>query len=325
MRRLLLLLLPLLALFSCDNKIDARGHVGILFPDKSSSSRWINEANALSTMFVYSNYTVSVGLTGDVSEQAGYIKSLTSMQCRYLVLASLATNSQDINNALVEFRAAGGKVLCYDRLQNTPNVDYYITVMPQDVGALQAPYVAKVPRGSKIEFISGPTADDNSIGFFNGAMATLKTNLDAGYFSTASGKTTFEQTAMADWTTQSAKTYTAELLSRYYPDRDMPAAFLVANDEQAQGVVEALKLHINGIVDFPVITGQDNTLLARERIKNGEQTMTVNKFSNKYVTETFAIINDYWVAGKAFPDNQYKYNGIMCTKINPISVDKTNI
>ena len=68
-----------------------------------------------------------------------------------------------------------------------------------------------------------------------------------------------------------------------------PDLVLAANDNLAQGAIEALKEA--GITDMPVITGQDYTTMAQANIKDLSQTMTIDKNLNDMAYNTGLIIN----------------------------------
>ena len=64
---------------------------------------------------------------------------------------------------------------------------------------------------------------------------------------------------------------------------------LAATDNQAQGAIEALEEA--GITKMPIITGQDNTAMAQANIKNGKQTMTIDKNLKEMAYNTAMIVN----------------------------------
>ena len=74
-----------------------------------------------------------------------------------------------------------------------------------------------------------------------------------------------------------------------YGEGECPDMILAATDNQAQGAIEALEEA--GITDMPVITGQDDTAMAQSNIKNGKQTMTINKNLKDMAYNTAMIIN----------------------------------
>lgn len=330
MKKLFLLFVSFFVFVSCSKPSEPVAYVGIIFPDEPGVERWKEESSVLGNMFWLNNYALTIGMADNAVIQAYYIRQLTSMDCQYLILASIDTKSEDINTALAEFRLNGGKVLCYDRMQITDNVDYFVSVMPDDIGAMQAATITALPAiaGSSVEFVSGPQTDSNSELIFNSAMQAIVPLLDAGDWTIGSSRNTFGQTSLVDWSAATAKKYTLALLAQYYGKNSMPRAFLAANDEQANGVAQAIEEYYDTAVDgfaWPVITGQDNTAAARLRIVAGKQTMTINKNPAQYVRSSYEVINDYWVAGLDFPATHPSYNGVLCTRIKPIKVDKSNI
>ena len=68
-----------------------------------------------------------------------------------------------------------------------------------------------------------------------------------------------------------------------------PDMILAANDNLAQGAIEALEEA--GIATKPVITGQDNTAMAQANIQSGKQTMTIDKNLKDMAYNTAMIVN----------------------------------
>lgn len=62
-----------------------------------------------------------------------------------------------------------------------------------------------------------------------------------------------------------------------------------AADNASQGAIAALEEA--GITNMPVITGQDNSVKSQEYIKNGKQTMTIDKNLKEMAYNTAMIIN----------------------------------
>ena len=74
-----------------------------------------------------------------------------------------------------------------------------------------------------------------------------------------------------------------------YGTGQCPDMILAANDNLAQGAIEALEAA--NITAMPVITGQDNTAMAQTNIKDGKQAMTIDKNLKDMAYNTAMIIN----------------------------------
>ena len=75
-----------------------------------------------------------------------------------------------------------------------------------------------------------------------------------------------------------------------YQGLQLPDMILAANDNLAQGAIEAMALAGHPLF-IPVITGQDNTVMAQENIKNMLQAMTIDKNLTDMAYNTALIIN----------------------------------
>ncbi len=104
-----------------------------------------------------------------------------------------------------------------------------------------------------------------------------------------------------------------------YAAGERPDMVLAANDNLAQGAIEALTEA--GITDMPVITGQDNTTMAQASIKAHRQTMTIDKNLNDMAYNTGLIINSL-IAGSPVQTSQ-RISGIpvLYSKITLMTID----
>ena len=138
-----------------------------------------------------------------------------------------------------------------------------------------------------IEILEGPQTDVNAKDYYDGAMELLKKYFDNGIV-VKSGKTTYNDVKADSWTVADGKKAMQDRLSSYGAGQ-CPDMILAANDNLAQGAIEALQEA--GITNMPVITGQDNTATAQTNIKNGKQTMTIDKNLKDMAYNTAMIVN----------------------------------
>lgn len=256
------------------------GSVAVVFPSEISNTHWSEEQNVMINYFTALNLEVyySRAADGDGALQAKQIKQMQDWGVKNMVLVSSDTYSQAIIDALDAYVAAGGRVICYDRLQqNSSSVLAYVSSSYKTIGEMQITAFDKFVQGYKIEMISGPAYDVNAKTMFESASKVFSPFLSSGTWICPSGRTTYEQTKIDDWSKDKAYEYTKALLSAHYQSKPLPDAMLVANDALAAGVVQAIKEHSPDLVKFPIITGLDNSEDAWKRIVLGEQTMTIYK------------------------------------------------
>lgn len=171
------------SLLSCTKKTEPVGRVAILFPVHTDDVRWKEEAESLQSYFLLANFTVSMGFaaTADGEDgQAFQIDKVRSFGCNYLILASMDVESRAINDALAAFCAAGGRVVCYDRLQrSTPNVGYYVGAVTTDAKVLKDDPKVETVSDQYVKatfnlvynvWVGGRSLPSNTPTVFNGAI-----------------------------------------------------------------------------------------------------------------------------------------------------------
>ncbi len=164
----------------------------------------------------------------------------------------------------------GVPVICYDRIiTNTQNVDYYAAINPRKLGELQGQFIADHAKPGAIMLFAGAPDDSNSIHYFEGALEKIQPKIDDGTLKVIGGNT-FEQCVTESWLPEKAQAR-AENIIAGNPDATVTAV-LSPNDGLAGGIIQALKS--NGVTDY-VISGQDAEIAAIQRLKTGEQSMTV--------------------------------------------------
>ena len=139
-----------------------------------------------------------------------------------------------------------------------------------------------------LEILEGPETDINAKDYFEGAMELLKKYIDGGQLIVKSGKKTYNEVKAESWEIEDGKDAMEDRLS-YYAEGERPDMVLAANDNLAQGAIDALTEA--GFAKMPVITGQDNTKMAKANIKNRKQTMTIDKNLKDMAYNTGLIVN----------------------------------
>lgn len=275
--------------------------VAVFMPTHTYVARWQEDKaglkSSLETQWVdYKFFMVEEDANGAV-EQANQIKMAVKDGYKTLIIIPVDYNVLNSEKALAN--AADCNVICHDRLiMDNPNVDYFSTSNLQDVGKLQAEclidaFEASGKTSMTLEMLAGPSADFNSEQFFLGADSLLSPYIAQGKMVVRSGRTTFEQVSIGQWNENVARDTMLSILNAYYPGGQAPDLILAANDMCATGSIEALETLNPSISAYPVITGQDNTTAARQNIKIGKQTMTIDKSISSICVCTAGVAKAY--------------------------------
>ena len=217
----------------------------------------------------------------DSNQQNNDIQAMIADGVNVLIIAAI--DGETLTQTLADAKDAGIPVIAYDRLiMNTDAVSYYVSFDNYTVGVLQGEFVKNTldldnaAGPFNIEFTAGDPADNNAGYFFNGAFDTLKPYIDAGKLVVPSGKTTFEQVATPNWSTDTALENMQNTLASYYSDGTVLDIALCSNDSTALGVAQAITSDYAGS-NKPIVTGQDGDIANLRNIVDEIQTMTVYK------------------------------------------------
>ncbi len=198
----------------------------------------------------------------------------------------------------------GVPVICYDRMiMNTPNVDYYVAINPRRLGEFQGQYIADHAKPGAIMLFGGAPDDSNSIHYFEGALAKLKPRLDSGDLVIIGGDA-YAQCVTEGWLPEKAQARAENILAAN-PNATVTAV-LAPNDGLAGGIIQALKA--NGVTDY-VITGQDAEVAAIQRLKTGDQSMTIFVSSKKNL-ENMVDLAVKAAKGEKVDTNGFLNNGV---------------
>ena len=156
-------------------------------------------------------------------------------------------------------------MISYDRLIKNVDGELYVSRQVVKIGGMQAQYALdRVPKGNYI-LIGGSQTDNNALQLRKGQMAVLQPAIDRGDI-----KIVADQYAR-DWLPSEAHRITEDALTKSGNDVQ---AIVASNDGTAGGAVSALPPNLVGKV---LVTGQDATLEACQRIVEGRKTMTIYK------------------------------------------------
>ena len=285
----------LLAL-ACTKDNSNEKKVAVLLPDASIIDRWTTDkANLETAMAKYgfnTTFYVAPETEAGAAQQVEQLREAIQLGARFIVLTSI--DYKKINESGLLAKHPEVKVVCHDRfVLDNPNIAYISSTDTKEIGRMQALFLlnhfhASGATSMTIEFLEGPETDVNAKDFFEGAYDYLKKYIDSGQLVVKSGKTTYAQVKSDSWLIADGKKAMQDRLASYGAG-ERPDMILAANDNLAEGAIEALGLA--GITDMPVITGQDNTAMAMSNIKHGKQAMTIDKNLQDMAYNTAMIIN----------------------------------
>ena len=286
-------------LTSCSDNDDNKGNnqkkVAVLLPDNSRIERWgIDKANLEAVMTSYgfnTTFYVAPETAEGAIQQVEQLKKAINDGAKYIVLTAI--DYKKINESGLLEQHPDVKVVCHDRfIMDNPYVAYLSSADTKEIGRTQALFLLNYFHASgktsmTLEILQGPETDVNAKDYYDGAMELLKKYIGNG-LEVQSGKKEYAQVKGDSWNVADGKKAMQDRLTAYSTS-DCPDMILAANDNLAQGAIEALKEA--GVTTMPVITGQDNTATAQDYINKGWQTMTIDKNLKDMAYNTAMIVN----------------------------------
>ncbi len=306
-----ILFLVALNSYSQDKKL-----IGFLMDD-FNSSRWKHDSSIFAKKIRASGNDIAIRIC-DSDTALQHRQAIELIDAGVDVLVIVPANS--IAAAAIVYTASSKKipVIAYDRLILNCPLDYYITFDGEKVGELQAEYILKKTNyAGSIMIMNGPEYDINSLLFKQGQMKALKPYIDKG-----SIKLVYDQ-FLSEWTSMEAYMEANDFLATYNGSVD---GIIAANDELAQGIIEALTVFREG--EKIPITGQDATVTAYYNILDNFQGMTVYKPIDSLATQAAELACT--LAHKKIPHYtpSVSFNGnrnVPFIKLQPIAITKENI
>lgn len=280
---------------SDDNNVKNQ-KVAVLLPEASVIDRWaVDKRNLETVMNQYgfnSTFFTAPETEEGALEQVDQLESAIKDGAKVIVLTAI--DYKKINESGLLEQYPDVNVVCHDRfILDNPHVAFISSTDTKEIGRMQAMFLlnhfhSTGATSMTIEFLQGPDTDINAKDYFEGAMALLKKYIDGGQLIVKSGKKDYNMVKAESWEIEDGKAAMEDRLS-HYSAGECPDMILAANDNLAQGAIEALTEA--GISDMPIITGQDNTTQAQTNIKNGKQTMTIDKNLKDMAYNTGLIVN----------------------------------
>ena len=247
---------------------------------------------------------------GDITKQKEQINYLIGEKVDVIII--VPTDSKALSEEVKKAKAAGIKVIAYDRMIANSDVDLYMTFDNEEIGHLMAKRVKEeVPWEGKVVLIMGAPNDSNVVVIDETINEVLKNeHLSIIY-----------KTYADNWQREEAFKVTAQLLNQGHEINGI----ICGNDDLAGEAIKALaeKCKAGNVT----VIGQDADLAACQRIVEGTQDMTVFKD----VTKLAEKAAEYAVAmgnGEELLMNETIFDGtydIPCYTLSPIEVTKENM
>lgn len=302
--------------------------IGVSLPETNTSYRWDNQDKpALQNDIKAALPGVNVlynNAGGDATVQQQQVETMITQGACILVVAP--HDSKAAAAIVTEAKQKNIPVISYDRLINSGDLTAYVSFDNVAVGKLQGQYIAQhyqqyvsMNGNNNTVLINGAQTDNNALLFKQGLHEAVDS-----LFSNNSLKNVYEQ--FTDWTGPVAETDIEAALSQ---TNNKIAIAYVANDDMANSVITALKIH--HLDKKVLVTGQDASITGIQNIMTGLQAMTVYKAINKEAQATAdvvkAIVNGQAVTGVASTTTKEPVSGVNVPTValTPVSVDKSNI
>jgi len=249
--------------------------IGVILPETATSARWANaDAPAIKAECVKKNLNCTIqNANGDTAAEKTIADTMIKTDhVQVLLLASIdSTTGAAVHT---EAKAAGVKIIDYDRLVTGNSPDYYVSFDNVKVGVAQGTALAAAVTAQKITspdvaILDGAPTDNNATLFNQGYMSIIQPLITAGTW-----KKSAEQ-AIAGWDNPTAGT---TFTSMYNADHNINVV-MVANDGMANAVIGQLtNQRLAGKV---AVSGQDATAQGLQHVMDKTQCFTIYKPSAK--------------------------------------------
>jgi putative multiple sugar transport system substrate-binding protein len=320
-------------------------NVGIVLPD-IENSRWVQDGNRLTTAFAAAGRSAHVLYSGNDNavEKANVDILVNEEDINVLIFAPV--DSSAAAAAAADARAAGVKVIAYDRLiLDTPAVDYHVTFDSQMVGAAQAQYLVDRAHGTgnPLFLYAGAITDNNAFLFLEGSWSVLQPKIADGTFVVKNSSAAvalkdkatlthdelvqiIDQIGVTDWDPANATTLAQANLDALTAGDKGRVFILAPNDGTARAIADVFRADTDVI--GCVITGQDAERGSVQYIIDGKQWMTVFKDIRTLADDAAAAANLYLTSGHLPLGTAFYNNGSVEVPSDPtdvVVVDRRNV
>jgi D-xylose transport system substrate-binding protein len=301
----------------------AKFKIGLSFSD-FATERWPNEAALLTKLAFADNIQV-------VSQVANHDTKLQNDQIENMVLQGVdvliivaedgAACAQAVDNAKKNNPKI--KVIAYDRLIPTANIDAYISFDNVEVGRAQARGVTAVVNKGNFVKLGGSPTDNNAKLFRKGQDEIIDPLVAKGQIKIVADQW------IENWEPSNAVKVMENILTA---QKNKVDAVVASNDGTALGALQALKAQ--GLAGKVPISGQDATSAGCKSIVEGELTMTVMKDIRKLAPLAIDLAKSLYAGDskglKPFKLSELTLNAklagnVNCLFLDVIQVDAKNV
>ncbi|MCR4756159.1 MAG: substrate-binding domain-containing protein [Lachnospiraceae bacterium] len=265
-----LILLSLILLTGCGGKVTGQNEeepakkdgieIGLSI-DSLVIERWQRERDLFVSKASELGAEVNVqNANGEIEEQIRQIEYFIDKEVDVIVV--IAIDDETLLDTIAKAKAAGIKIIAYDRLIRNADVDLYMSIDNEKVGELMGTYIKKkIGNSGSIIQIKGSPTDYNVQMVQNGFERALNnTDIVIDYAEYSD-----------NWVAENGFTVT----NKYLSSGKVPDAIMCGNDNLAAHAIRALIE--NRLAGEVCVVGQDADLEACQRIVEGTQYMTVYK------------------------------------------------
>lgn len=249
---------------------------------------------------------------GDIEKQKEQVDYFIKKGMDAIVIIGI--DSQQLEESVAKAKAAGIKVIAYDRLISDSDVDLYISFDNEQVGTMMAEaLVDHGIEGGQVLMLGGSPTDNNVAMVESGFCKIMAMN-----------HVTILDSMHADG-------WKAELAAEYIYDHadvvNSVDAIMCGNDDLATQVIHALaEKRMAGEI---MVVGQDADLSACQRIVEGTQLMTVYKPVEKLATRAaeaaVSLVQNGTITGDNVTTIENGDYTVPYIGLEPVSVTKENI
>ncbi len=244
--------------------------IGLLLPD-SVTPRYATDDRPMFTDKIKSLCpkcsVLYANADADSAKQQQQAESMLAQGVNVLVVD--AQDGEAAASIVSEAKAKKVPVIAYDRLIDSPDLEYYISFDNQKVGVLQATALVNKLKSDNVStsdggilMVNGSPTDNNATLFKKGAHSVID----------KSGYKVLAEYSTPDWDPSQAQNWVAGQITQF---GSQIKAVYAANDGVGGGALASHKAA--NVSPIPPITGQDATLTGIQNILIGNQYMTVYK------------------------------------------------
>jgi putative multiple sugar transport system substrate-binding protein len=316
--------------------------VGVILPTKDEP-RWIQDETRFKAAFKAAGYTVQILFSqGDSAKEKANVESLIAQGVKVIIICP--QDGTAAAAAAAEARAAGVKVISYDRLiRDTDAVDYYVTFDSIAVGAAQGQYLVDkaTGTGNPLYLYAGAATDNNAFLFFEGAWNVLQPKIADGTFVIKNSSEAIALQSKATLTRDEEANIIGQIttnwdfaVAKVLAQANLTAAvaadkgnvfILAPNDGTARSIADTFGA--DTAVTSYVVTGQDAEIPSVQYIIDGKQSMTVLKDVRTLVSDAIAAAVAYLKGNTPEKTTTYN-NGKIDVPAKPsvvVTVDINNV